>query len=37
MTGQDILDGRLIVEIGMAVLRPTEFVIFRISHTMQTA
>ena len=37
MTGQDILDGRLIVEIGMAVLRPAEFVIFRISHTMQTA
>ena len=32
MTAQDILDGRLIVEIGMAPLRPAEFIILRFSH-----
>jgi hypothetical protein len=37
MTGQDILDGRLIVEIGMAVLRPAEFFAFRVVHTVQKA
>lgn len=31
MTEDDILNRRLIVEIGMAVVRPAEFVIFRIS------
>jgi len=35
MTAQDIADGRLIVEIGMAPVRPAEFVILRISHRMQ--
>ena len=35
MTAQDITDGRLIVEIGMAPVRPAEFVILRISHRMQ--
>jgi len=35
MTAADILDGLLIVEIGMAVVRPAEFVILRISHKMQ--
>jgi phage tail sheath protein FI len=35
MTAQDILDGRLIVEIGMAALRPAEFIILRFSHKVQ--
>jgi phage tail sheath protein FI len=37
MTAQDILEGRLIVEIGMAVVRPAEFIILRFSHKMQEA
>ena len=36
MTAQDIIEGRMIVEIGMAVIRPAEFVILRFSHAMQT-
>jgi Phage tail sheath protein FI len=35
MTAQDILDGRMIVEIGMAVVRPAEFIVLRFSHKMQ--
>lgn len=35
MSPQDILEGRLIVEIGMAVVRPAEFIILRFSHKMQ--
>jgi uncharacterized protein len=35
MDAQDILEGRLIVEIGMAVVRPAEFVILKFSHKMQ--
>lgn len=35
MTSQDILDGKLIIEIGMAVVRPAEFIILRFSHKMQ--
>jgi len=37
MTAQDILEGRLIVEIGMAAVRPAEFIILRFSHKMQEA
>ncbi len=37
MTAQDILEGRMIVEIGMAAVRPAEFIILRFSHMMQTA
>lgn len=37
MTQQDILEGRMIVEIGMAVVRPAEFIILRFSHKMQEA
>lgn len=32
MTQLDILDGRLIVEMGVAVVRPAEFVLLRITH-----
>jgi uncharacterized protein len=35
MTAQDVLEGRLIIEIGMAVVRPAEFIILRFSHKMQ--
>lgn len=34
MTHQDILEGRMIVEIGMAVVRPAEFIILRFMHKM---
>jgi phage tail sheath protein FI len=35
MTAQDVLEGRMNVEIGMAVVRPAEFIILRFSHKMQ--
>lgn len=35
MTEDDILNGRLICEIGVALVRPNEFVIFRITQKMQ--
>ena len=35
MSAIDILEGRLIVEIGMAAVRPAEFIILRFSHKMQ--
>ena len=37
MTSMDILEGRLIIEIGMAVVRPAEFIILQFSHKMQTS
>ncbi len=37
MTALDILEGRMIVEIGMAVVRPAEFIILKFSHKMQEA
>lgn len=37
MSPQDILEGRLIVEIGMAAVRPAEFIILRFSHKLQEA
>jgi phage tail sheath protein FI len=37
MTAQDILEGRMIVEIGVAAVRPAEFVILRFSHKLQEA
>jgi phage tail sheath protein FI len=37
MTAQDVLEGRMIVEIGMAVVRPAEFIVLRFSHKMQEA
>lgn len=35
MTAMDILEGRMNVEIGMAVVRPAEFIILKFSHKMQ--
>ncbi len=37
MTAQDILEGRMIVEIGIAAVRPAEFIVIRFSHKMQEA
>ena len=37
MTQDDILNGRLICEIGVAPVRPAEFVIFRITQITQSA
>lgn len=37
MTAQDILEGNMIVEIGMAAVRPAEFIILKFSHKMQEA
>lgn len=37
MTATDIYEGRMIVEIGMAVVRPAEFIILRFAHKMVEA
>lgn len=35
MTSLDVLEGRMIVEIGMAVARPAEFIVLRFTQLMQ--
>jgi phage tail sheath protein FI len=35
MTAQDVLEGRMNVEIGMAVVRPAEFIVLKFSHKLQ--
>ncbi|WP_026967423.1 phage tail sheath family protein [Algoriphagus terrigena] len=35
MTALDILEGRMIVEIGLAAVRPAEFIILKFSHKLQ--
>jgi uncharacterized protein len=35
MSAQDILEGKMIIEIGLAAVRPAEFIILRFSHIMQ--
>jgi phage tail sheath protein FI len=35
MTPQDILEGRMIVVVGMAAVRPAEFIILRFMHKLQ--
>ncbi|HZF48948.1 MAG TPA: phage tail sheath C-terminal domain-containing protein [Polyangiaceae bacterium] len=37
MTTQDVLEGRIIIEIGAAAVRPAEFIILRFSHKLQQA
>jgi len=37
MTPQDVLEGRMNVEIGVAAVRPAEFIVLKFSHKMQTA
>ncbi len=35
MTAQDVLEGRLVILIAVALTRPAQFSIVRITHTMQ--
>jgi len=37
MTQLDILEGRMIVEIGVAAVRPAEFIVLKFSHKLQEA
>ena len=37
MTAQDILEGKMIIEIGMAAVRPAEFIILKFSHKLQVS
>jgi phage tail sheath protein FI len=37
MTEQDITEGRMIVEIGMAAVRPAEFIVLKFSHMLPTS
>lgn len=37
MTAQDVLEGRMIVEIGVAAVRPAEFIVLRFSHKVAAA
>ncbi|NJN17076.1 MAG: phage tail sheath family protein [Oscillochloris sp.] len=37
MTAQDVLEGRMIVDIGIAAVRPAEFIILRFTHKLQEA
>ena len=36
MTNQDIQDGRMIIEMGMAPVRPAEFIVLRIVQQMNS-
>lgn len=37
MSAQDVLEGRMIVEIGLAAVRPAEFIILKFSHKLQVS
>jgi hypothetical protein len=37
MTPQDLLDGRLIIEAGLAAIRPAEFLILRVSYMLKSS
>lgn len=37
MTAQDVLEGRMIVEVGIAAVRPAEFIILRFMHKLAEA
>ncbi len=37
MTAQDVLEGRMLVELGVAAVRPAEFIILRFTHKLQEA
>ena len=37
MTAQDVLEGRMNVEIGIAAVRPAEFIILKFSHKLPGA
>lgn len=37
MTADDILQGRLVVEVGLAIVRPAEFILFSFTHKIAAA
>jgi len=37
MTAQDILEGKMNIEMGMAVVRPAEFIILKVTKRLQAA
>jgi hypothetical protein len=37
MTQQDVLEGRMVIEIGIAAVRPAEFIVLRFSHKLPEA
>jgi uncharacterized protein len=37
MTPQDVLEGRMLVEIGVAAVRPSEFIVLRFTHQLPAA
>jgi phage tail sheath protein FI len=37
MTSQDVLEGRMYIEVGLAAVRPAEFIILKFSHMVQTS
>lgn len=37
MTSDDILNGRMLIEIGLAAVRPAEFIVLKFSHKLQEA
>jgi len=37
MTSQDVLEGRLIIHVGIAAVRPAEFITMRFTHQLQTS
>ncbi|MGZ4044081.1 MAG: phage tail sheath family protein, partial [Bacteroidia bacterium] len=37
MTADDILNGKMIVTIGMAAVRPAEFIILQFEHKLQVS
>lgn len=37
MTAQDLLAGRLVVEVGLAATRPAEFILLKLSHQVPPA
>ncbi|SIS59692.1 hypothetical protein SAMN05421786_101399 [Chryseobacterium ureilyticum] len=37
MSAQDILEGRMNIEVGLAAVRPAEFIVLRFSHKLQEA
>jgi uncharacterized protein len=37
MTSQDILEGRMVIEIGLAAVRPAEFIVLKFSHKLQVS
>ena len=37
MTAQDILEGRMVIEAGVALMRPAEFIILQFTQMMQSS